>query len=226
MDIVVVGMAIALGAVATFLILAVLNVGLSETIVDRIPEDRDDGAIDIRSVNDCGQRFYIPTPGGKFHSCPGQIAYVSITGIDGFPACVQMYGSKNVSYPFATSYDFVLRPNSTGYLTIDYDFRENELPEPNFFKDLYNDGDVHRLSDDGSNWIFVPANQTSVSYYIAPENVTTVNPTTMRVTYNIETKNTKQDEIGNTYLIGIYQICEGQFVTIGEAPYTGRLPLD
>lgn len=226
MDKVVVGMAIALGAVAVYLILAVLNVGISETILDRIPEDSDDGAIDIRSVNDCGQRFYIPTPGSKFHSCPGQVAHVSITGVDGFPACMQMYGNKNESYPYATSYDFVLQPNSTGYLTLVYDFGTNELPDANFSADLNKQSDIHRLSNDGSKWIFVPANQTSLSYYVAPENVTKVNPTTLKLTYTIETKNTKKDKVGNTYHIGIYQICEGQFITIGEAPYTGRLPLD
>lgn len=221
------GMVIALGAIATFLILALVYFGSSEISVNPpFPNDGEDGAIDIRSVNDCGQRLYIPTPGGKFHSCPGQSAYVSITGIEGFPACVQMYGNKNESYPFATSYDFVLKPNSTGYITLVYDFGANELPEPNFFTDLHIAYDIHRLNDDGSNWIFVPANQTSLSYYVAPENVTTASPTSLKVTYTIETKNTKKDEVGNTYHIGIYQICEGQFITIGEVPYTGRLPLD
>ncbi len=180
----------------------------------------------IKSISGCGQRLYIPIPGGKFHSCPGQVAYVSIAGLDGFPACVQMYGNKNESYPFATSYDFVLRPNSTGYITLVYDFGTNELPELNFFTDLSIDFDIYRLSADGSNWIFVPANETSLSYFVAPENVTQVSPTTLKVTYTIETKNTMKEEVGNTYLLGIYQICEGQFITIGEVPYTGRLPLD
>lgn len=227
MDRVVVGMAIALGAIAVFLILAVLNVGISETIVDVGFKDTFDDAINIHSVNDCGHRFYIPTPGGKFHSCPAIVTTsATITGIAGFPACVQMYGSKNETYPYAPGYDFVLRPNSTAYLTLDYNFGTNELPEANYFTDLTEHSDIHRLSNDGSDWIFIPANQTSLSYFVAPENVTKVNPTTLKVTYTIETKNTIKDEVGNTYLLGIYQVCEGQFITIGEEPYTGRLPLD
>jgi hypothetical protein len=181
----------------------------------------------ITSVSGCGQRFYIPTPGGKFHSCPGNpTQFSAITEIGGFPACVQMYGSKDEPSRWPTTYDFVLRPNSTGYITVVYDFGINELPTPESFTEIMKKSDIHRLSDDGNSWIFLPANQTSLTVSVAPENVTKVNPTNLKVTYTVETKDTKREEIGNTYLINVLSVCEGELITIDDKPYTGRLPLD
>jgi hypothetical protein len=135
-----------------------------------------------------------------------------------------MYGNSNDSHP--TTYDFVLRPNSTGYISVVYDFGINELPTSEYFADLMKASDVHRLGSDGNSWIFLPANQTSLTVSVAPDNITKVNPATLRVTYSIETKDTRQEEIGNTYLINIYQVCTGELITIGDRPYDGRLPLD
>lgn len=225
MDKVVLGMSIALGATAIFLMLVVAQVGFTEkTTVDYTPENSD-SSNNIISVDSCLQRSYFPTLGGRFHSCPAIVtSSAAITSIDGFPACVQMYGSNGEPSRYPATYDFVLRPNSTGYITVVYDFGQNELPAPEFFAELVKASDIHRLSGDGSSWIFLHANQTSLT--VSPENVTKVNPTTLRVTYTVETSDTKQEEIGSTYLVNIYQVCTGELVTIGEEPYVGRLPLD
>lgn len=228
MDKIVLGMSITLGAVAIFLMLAVAQVGLTETVVNYIPDKDGGGANNISSVDSCAQRTYIPiSAGGKFHSCPAIVtSSVAITGIDGFPACVQMYGSNGEPSRYSGTYDFVLRPNSTGYITVVYDFGANELPTAGFFKELMEESDIHRLSGDGSSWIFLPANQTSLTVSVPPENVTKVNQSTLKVTYTVKTENTKQEEIGDTYLVNIYQVCTGELITIGEEPYVGRLPLD
>jgi hypothetical protein len=230
-DKIVLGMSIGLVAVAIFFTLAVAQVGLIETIIDRVPGNSDDNnsnnnIISINSVDSCVQRFYIPTtPGGRFHSCPAIVtSSAAITNIGGFPACVQMYGGGPSSHP--ATYDFVLRPNSTGYITVVYDFGQNELPSPGSFSNPAKSSGIHRLSGDGSSWIFLPANQTSLTASVAPENVTSIYPSTLKVTYTIETRDTRQEEVGNTYLFNIFQVCTGELITIGDKPYTGKLPLD
>src|SRR5690606_7210325 len=119
LDKIVLGMSIALGAVTVFLILAVAQVSLIETITNHAPENSDNNSsnnniISINSVDSCAQRSYVPkSQGGSFHSCPVIItSSAAITNIDGFPACVQMHGVGSSSHP--GTYDFVLGPNSTG----------------------------------------------------------------------------------------------------------------
>jgi len=223
MDKVIVGMAAALGIIAILIILMAIGAGTTVTNMDF---ELKNTSTDIDSTDGCQPRTYIQTPGGKFHSCPALVTTsAALTDINGFPACVEMYRSDN-DEPYATTYDFVLKPNSTGYITMEYDFGTNERPEPEFFVELAKSSDIHRLAGDGTSWIFVPTNHTSLSVSVAPENVAIVDPTALKVTYTIETKNTKQEEIGSTYLINIYQVCTGQLITIGEEPYAGRLAWD
>ena len=144
-------MAITLGAITFCMVLAILQPTLVDNSLGGQSDENVDGsnaAFSIYSVADCQQRTFIPTRGGTFHSCPAIVtSSAAITNLDGFPACVRMYGDSNDSHP--TTYDFVLRPNSNGYINVVYDFGIYELPTSKYFADLMEASDVHRLGSDG-----------------------------------------------------------------------------
>src|SRR5438105_7463904 len=98
-------------------------------------------------LDSCAQRIFIPT--GNSHSCPAQIAYrVEVKEADAFlPSCVQMYGQHGIQNPFGTTYDFVLSPNSTAYLTMSYDFGSNDVPPASFFTNTTYD--IYKLDNGG-----------------------------------------------------------------------------
>jgi hypothetical protein len=212
--------------VGFFIVMIVMFGNTAKTAVLPPQETNNTGNSNIAlSPDDCQKRFFIPTPGGKFHSCPGiATSYAAITDASGFPACVQMYDSDPRSIS-PTTYDFVLKPNSTGYLTLVYDFGSNEVLPKEYFADITK-SDIYRLSDDGNSLQYLAENQTSISAFVALENITYTGVKTVKLTYTVETKFTKPEEVGHTYYFSVYEACEGEFVTIGEKPYSGRLPWD
>jgi hypothetical protein len=221
--------AVAIGASLSIVIIVIILLGnIAKTSIflpGRTDNETGSDKLVALSPNDCQKRVFIPTPGGKLHSCGGiSTRYASITGFTGFPACIQMYDSDPSSLTPAT-YDLVLAPNSTGYITIVYDFGSNDLPPKDYFANVIK-SDIHRLTDDGNGLEYLPANQTSISAFVDLENVTYTGAKTVKLTYTVETKATKPEEVGHTYYFGVFEACGGEFVTIGAKPYSGRLPLD
>ena len=61
--------------------------------------------------------------------------------------------------------------------------------------------------------------------FTAPDNVT-VSGNRMQITYTIESSSTPLNELGKTFFLPVYGICSGEYVTIGDRPYSGKLPFD
>jgi len=227
---VVVGLVVGIFLLSVFALFSTYSSGVHSLDYSSKTIGANSSASDTVNVEQCSLRTIVHYTDG-FHSCPEQSENnVTIIKAKGFaPACFQMFGDAHKQYQFGTPYDFALKPNSTAYLTISYNSTPNEPMPASFFSNYENTTSIYRLDNNGSEWKYVAHNETSIRIFIASSNVTVPasnSSKTTTVTYTISSLNTRQDEIGKTFMLPIYQICAGEYVTIGDRPYSGRLPWD
>lgn len=157
----------------------------------------------------------------SFRSCPPHIADATLVDWSGFLTANERWkGQAGVT----GLYDFVLKPNSTGHITMGYDFREYTTDDVmkryhTTLSDAFGTKDLWKL--DGSGLVHLPAEKTGIRAYAS--NIVNMTDHAIMVTYTIKANASAEN---GTYLIPLFQTCPGELVTIGERPYEGPLPWD
>lgn len=171
----------------------------------------------------CSPRTFVPIPTkGKVLHCPARFTSASVIEYGGFAACTEIYKSSTPGIPMI--HEYVLKPNSTGYLTMTYDFGSNDLEIPDFITKKM---ELHKVTPDilDASLTYIPANMTNIRVFAPESNITRINEKMLMVTYTLSAQNVSLSEEG-TYLIPIFQTCLGMLLTVGDQPYSGRLPWD
>jgi hypothetical protein len=127
--------------------------------------------------------------------------------------------------------DFILRPGTTGHITIQYNFTDDTNDPGSDFKikDVvgnYVDGfnsksNIIRVVS--GNLIDSPNDSIGVRIYITPSDVNYLGHNAVQVTYTIEAGPSAE---GGTYVLETYasQARFGQFITVGSEHYDDRMP--
>lgn len=154
--------------------------------------------------------------------CPAMITDVTLEDATGFVTVNERYKDQNGVLGL---YDFVLKPNSSGQITILYDFREYRVAD---FMASYHTTlaevfgpkeEVKKLV--GAGFAILPVEKAGISIYAS--DITNMTEHIIKVTYTVKAEHNAEK---GTYLIDIFQTCPGELITVGEKPYEGLLPWD
>ena len=144
---------------------------------------------------------------------------------DGFLTTVHRYsGSPGLD-------EFVLKPNSIGKITMSYLPVSNANTTEELISNIYQKSPSEFFADKIQNISKVTSGQDlesvnaqNVGVGIIAENITKVAGSNgLQVTYVV---NASPDAEKGTYLVGLWQTCPGELLTIGEKPYEGIMPWD
>lgn len=158
--------------------------------------------------------------------CPMQFAYSSIIDASGFVTIDTIYKNtpklvlgQRITGETAGLYNFVLKPGSTGYVTLVYEFvdkAQNVLSGYNNFYDFIGPQQISKLSEFSTDY-----NGSKISMKVA--NIKTLDEHSIAVTYSVST-DMSVDE--GPYLMRLWQTCPGEILTVGTKPYAGPFPWD
>ncbi|MGI0087846.1 MAG: hypothetical protein ACREBI_07775 [Nitrosotalea sp.] len=129
-------------------------------------------------------------------------------------------------------FDFILKPNSTGYINMSFEFigenhYVNNVPfngtiqfsissQQSTISDLFNKTAIYTLDDPYS-----PHASNLDGIRIFTTNIENVTNHTLRLTYVIKIDSSAKE---GTYGIGIPYTCPIELLTVGDHPYTGSIP--
>lgn len=137
------------------------------------------------------------------------------------------------SGPLQGKYEFVLKPGSTGYITMRYNFcpdiMTSIISKPSFttLQDLTQflnstrlqyDGLYRFLDDKGQTVITPPGGTVGVSVYVSE--ISKLSQDSVRVTYTLNADRTAERGI---YLMKLYLSCPGGILTVGEDPIADHM---
>ena len=162
-----------------------------------------------------------PGVGGNV-SCPAIFSWILIRSADGFLTYSQPRpgGSPNL-IPMLNQY--VLKPGSSGYLTMVYFDIQYPVNDSQGFRDyLMAAGWTHvsEVNGSGSNDL-IPVSSQEVGISVSVRDAILVNSTYGIVTYEIDASPSAANGV---YLVNFRDICLGELITIGDGLYVGPLP--
>jgi len=161
-----------------------------------------------------GPLFGQPSGGGKTN-CPALFSWVSIRSADGFVTYSQPHPGGAPNYiPMLNQY--VLKPGTSGYLTMVYFDIQYPLNDSQGFKDYLAVADwtyVSEVNGTGVNDL-IPVNSQEVGISVSIHDAVLVNSTYGLVTYQITAS---PSAIYGTYLVRFRDLCLGELVTIGNS---------
>lgn len=129
-------------------------------------------------------------------------------------------------------HDFILRPGTTGHVTVQYNFTDDDANDPgsnfrikdvisNYVDSFNSKGSIIRLVSGN----LVDSNKDSVGMrmYISPSDVNYPGHNAAQLTYTIEAEPSAER---GTYTLETYASPArfGQFITVGSEHYDGRMP--
>ena len=130
-------------------------------------------------------------------------------------------------------YQFVLAPNSTGYITMVYDSCSQQSPidvsnSSAFFESfdtrttgIYKfDSNVKSDSYQSGQATWIPTNLTG-GIMIYPSDIHVENGHRFIVTYTVRAEPTAGTGL---YIMTLYHTCPGELLTIGNEPHEGEIP--
>jgi hypothetical protein len=179
---------------------------------------------------------------GTGYSCGGSPTPISVVYAQGFANITRVYPDKLPGF-----FEFVLRPNSTGNITMLYNFGGNNSTVGNGviasgrgttqyvlanvyqrnMSGYFGNVDITKVTDDAGNktendaLVYLSRNNIQgMSVY--PSSISNVTNSVVKVTYTVKTDDTVKE---GTYLLGL-NICPGELVTIGNEQTKMPLPWD
>ncbi len=162
-------------------------------------------------------------------SGPNPVARVFFHSVSGFTDIKLVFKSGPGTYGPDT-YEFVLKPNSTGSITLDYDFSLTTFSLDNktwlsgtenivgimlgkTLSEYFRDFEIYKF--ERGSLVPPPVGQIpGISIY--PSSILNMTQNMVRVTYTVSVDASAQK---NTYLIRIPDNEPGQFLTVGDKPY-------
>ncbi len=154
-------------------------------------------------------------PRGVDNGCPALFSWVSIRSADGFITYSQPYpGGAPNTVPELNQY--VLKPGSSGYLTMVYFDIQYPVNDTQGFKDYLAVADWTYVSEVNGTGVsdLIPINSQEVGISVSIHDAVLVNSTYGLVTYQIAA-NSSADY--GTYLVRFRDLCLGELVTIGNS---------
>jgi hypothetical protein len=169
-----------------------------------------------------GQR----TASGNKIGCPIQFAYSSIMDAGGFMTIDTIYKDtpklilgQRISGETAGLYNFVLKPGSTGYITLVYEFADitqTVLSNYSNFYDFIGPQRISKLSE-------FPNDYSSSRIILKISDIKNLDEHSIAVTFSVAA-DISADE--GPYLMRLWQTCPGEVLTVGTKPHTGPFPWD
>lgn len=172
---------------------------------------------------------YFARGGGSSFSCPDQVTTVSLANTKGFVTTVQH--SKGET-PNSGIYEFVLKPGSTGLITLNYDSPYEDMTAEERIKSAYGKTPAEFYNsmppsmwniDKETGRVIVdrPASTEETGISVHVKDVTILNDGSVQVAYAIESTSSAEN---TTYALVMPHTCPGEILTISEMPYQGILP--
>lgn len=183
----------------------------------------------------------IPHVLGTGNSCGAYGVPVSVVDANGFSHMSRLYRNQSGFF------EFVIKPNETGYITMAYDFG-NVNPPIYFLRNLipsstqsvltnefhttmsqyFGSQEIRRLDYNNTEnlgtedaLIYIPSAR-DVGLDIDASNIENVTQSIVKVTYAIHADPSAER---GTYLLDL-KICPGELLTVGDEPHQGPLPWD
>lgn len=171
---------------------------------------------------------YLARGGGSF-SCPDQLTTVSLAEMKGFVTTVQHSKGETLN---SGIYEFVLKPGSTGFITLNYGSPYEDITAEERIKSAYGKTPAEFYDsmppsiwnidkETGSVIVDRPASAEETGVSANVKDVTVLNDGSIQVVYAIESAPSAGR---TTYALVMPQTCPGEILTIGETPYRGVLP--